>query len=174
MAAWGPRIITTRMPLFNLTDLAATLPRNARLLGLDPGARTIGLALSDVRRVLASPFGSMRRGKLADNASEIMGIARREGVGGLLVGLPLQMDGRLGPAAQAARDWTFALTDATGLPAALWDERLSTAEATRSLIEQGASRAKRAQVVDRMAAAVILQAGLDYLRAAQSALEAAG
>jgi putative Holliday junction resolvase len=153
------------MPLFNLTDLDASLPRNTRLLGLDPGARSIGLALSDVRRVLASPYGTMKRGKLADNAAEIMGIAKREGVGGLLVGLPLQMDGTLGPAAQAARDWTFALMDATGLPAAMWDERLSTAEATRSLIEQGASRAKRAAVVDKMAAAVILQAGLDFLRA---------
>ena len=152
------------MSLFNLSDLDASLPRNARLLGLDPGARSIGLALSDVRRVLASPFGTLRRGKLADNAAEIGAIAKREGVGGLLVGLPLQMDGTLGPAAQAARDWTFALTAATGLPAAMWDERLSTAEVTRSLIEQGASRAKRAAVVDRMAAAVILQAGLDFLR----------
>jgi putative Holliday junction resolvase len=155
------------MSLFNLTELDAALPRNARLLGLDPGARTIGLALSDVRRVLATPFGTLRRGKLADNAAEIVAIAKREGVGGLLVGLPLQMDGRLGPAAQAARDWTFALMDATGLPAAMWDERLSTAEVTRSLIEQGASRAKRAAVVDRMAAAVILQAGLDYLRSGE-------
>jgi putative Holliday junction resolvase len=153
------------MSLFNLTDLDASLPRNTRLLGLDPGTRTIGMALSDVRRVLASPYGQMKRGKLADNAAEIMGIAKREGVGGLLVGLPLQMDGTLGPAAQAARDWTFAIMEATGLPAAMWDERLSTAEATRSLIEQGASRAKRARVVDQMAAAVILQAGLDFLRA---------
>ena len=151
------------MSLFNLTDLHATLARNQRLLGLDPGARTVGLALSDVRRVLASPFGSMRRGKLADNAAEILRIAKREDVGGLVVGLPLQMDGRLGPAAQAARDWTFALCEATGLPAAMWDERLSSAEANRSLIEQGASRAKRAAVVDKMAAAVILQAALDSL-----------
>ncbi len=165
MAEREARTITTPMSLFNLTDLDASLPRNARLLGLDPGARTIGLALSDVRRVLASPYGQMKRGKLADNAAEIMGIAKREGVGGLLVGLPLQMDGTLGPAAQAARDWTFAMMEATGLPAAMWDERLSTAEVTRSLIEQGASRAKRAAVVDKMAAAVILQAGLDFVRA---------
>ena len=157
------------MSLFNLTELDAALPRNARLLGLDPGARNVGLALSDVRRVLASPFGTLPRGKLADNAAQIMAIARREGVGGLLVGLPLQMDGTLGPAAQAARDWTFALTAATGLPAAMWDERLSTAEATRALIAQGASRAKRAVVIDRMAAAVILQAGLDYLAAGREA-----
>jgi putative Holliday junction resolvase len=152
------------MTLFNLTDLHASLPRNVRLLGLDPGTKTVGLALSDVRRVLASPFGQMRRGKLADNAAEIMGIAKREDVGGLIVGLPLQMDGTLGPAAQAARDWTFALMAATGLPAAMWDERLSSAEANRSLTEQGASRTRRASSVDRMAAAVILQAALDSLR----------
>ncbi len=152
------------MTLFNLTDLHARLPRNVRLLGLDPGSKTVGLALSDVRRVLASPFGQMRRGKLAANVAEIMKIAKREDVGGLIVGLPLQMDGTLGPAAQAARDWTFALTAATGLPAAMWDERLSSAEVNRSLTEQGASRARRASSVDRMAAAVILQAALDSLR----------
>lgn len=152
------------MTLFNLTDLHARLPRNVRLLGLDPGSKTVGLALSDVRRVLASPFGQMRRGKLAANVAEIMKIAKREDVGGLIVGLPLQMDGTLGPAAQAARDWTFALTAATGFPAAMWDERLSSAEVNRSLTEQGASRARRASSVDRMAAAVILQAALDSLR----------
>ena len=94
----------------------------------------------------------------------ILAIARREDVGGLVVGLPLQMDGRLGPAAQAARDWTFAIMDATGLPAAMWDERLSSAEANRALSDQGANRARRAASVDRMAATVILQAALDSLR----------
>ncbi|WP_158744763.1 Holliday junction resolvase RuvX [Acidisphaera sp. L21] len=152
------------MPLFNLTDLHAQLPRNQRLIGLDPGTRTIGIALSDVRRVLASPYGSIKRGKLAESVEAIMAIARREDVGGFVVGLPLLMDGTLGPSAQAARDWTFALTDATGLPAAMWDERLSSAEANRSLSSQGANRARRAATVDRMAAAVILQAALDYLR----------
>jgi putative Holliday junction resolvase len=151
------------MPLFNLTELHASLPRNQRLLGLDPGTRSIGLAISDVRRVLASPFGTMKRGKLADAAAEIRRITKAEDVGGLVVGLPLQMDGTLGPAAQAARDWTFALMDATGLPAAMWDERLTSAEANRALSAQGASRARRAATVDRLAAAVILQAALDSL-----------
>jgi putative Holliday junction resolvase len=152
------------MPLFNLIDLHAQLPRNRRLLGLDPGSHTIGVALSDVRRVLASPYGAIKRGKLAEVADAILAIAKREDVGGLVVGLPLQMDGRLGPAAQAARDWTFALMDATRLPATMWDERLSSAEANRSLSEQGANRARRAATVDRMAASVILQAALDSLR----------
>ena len=153
------------MPIINLTDLHAQLPRNQRLLGIDLGTRSVGLALSDVRRVLASPFGAVPRGKLAGMAQHIQALARQEEVGGLVVGLPLQMDGRLGPAAQAARDWTFAITAATGLPAAMWDERLSSAEANRALSGQGASRARRAASVDRMAAAVFLQAALDSLHA---------
>ncbi len=154
------------MPVINLADLLHTLPPGARLLGLDLGARTIGVALSDVERRLASPYGSLRRGKLAANAAEIAAIARREGAGGLVVGLPLSLDGRMGPAAQAARDWTHALSAATGLPAALWDERLSTAAVERVLIgEADLSRRKRAEVVDRVAAAWMLQGALDAGRA---------
>lgn len=155
------------MALFNLTDLLATLAgdpsrRDQRLIGIDPGSRTIGLALTDVRRTLASPYGSLKRGKLKANAAEIVAIARKEGAGGLVVGLPLSMDGTAGPAAQAARDWTFALSDATGLPAALWDERLSSAAVNRFLInEADLTRAKRAEAVDRAAAAWMLQAALD-------------
>lgn len=150
------------MPLFNLTELLAGLTRDERLIGIDPGAKTIGLALSDVRRTLASPYGSLRRRKLRENAAEIAAIARKEGAGGLVVGLPLSMDGSLGPAAQAARDWAGALAEATGLPAAMWDERLSSAAANRFLIgEADLSRAKRAASVDRLAAAWTLQAALD-------------
>ncbi len=152
------------MPLINLADLHAQLPRNQRLLGIDLGSRSVGLALSDVRRVLASPFGTLPRGKLADMARAITGFARQEEIGGLVVGLPLQMDGRLGPAGQAARDWTFAITSATSLPAAMWDERLSSAEAHRALSMQAANRARRGASVDRLAAAVILQAALDSLQ----------
>jgi putative Holliday junction resolvase len=152
------------MPVFNLTDLAAGLPAGARLLGLDLGTRQIGVALSDVGRLVASPYGTLRRGKLAANAAEIAAIARREGVGGLVVGLPLSLDGTAGPAAQAARDWTHALTAATGLPASLWDERLSTAAVERVLIGAAdLSRQRRAAVVDRAAAAWMLQGALDRL-----------
>ncbi len=133
-----------------------------RLIGLDPGSRTIGVALSDVGLSLASPYGAIRRGKLRDNAAEIVAIARKEGAGGIVVGLPLSMDGSVGPAAQAARDWALALSEATGLPAALWDERLSSAAVNRLLIgEADLSRRKRAAAVDRMAAAWMLQAALD-------------
>jgi putative Holliday junction resolvase len=150
------------MALFNLTDLLASLRQDQRVIGIDPGAKTIGLALSDVRRVLASPYGSLKRGKLTVNAAEIAAIALHEGAYGLVVGLPLLMDGTAGPAAQAARDWTHALSAATGLPAALWDERLSSAAVNRFLIgEADLTRAKRAEVVDRAAAAWMLQAALD-------------
>jgi putative Holliday junction resolvase len=150
------------MALFNMTDLRTRLGADERLIGLDPGSKTIGVALSDVRRTLASPYGSLRRGKLRDNAAEIRAIAAREGAGGLVVGLPLSLNGTIGPAAQAARDWALALSDATGLPAALWDERLSSAAVNRFLVEEAdLSRKRRASMVDRMAAAWILQAALD-------------
>jgi len=150
------------MPVINLTDLRAGLGRDQRLLGLDPGSRVIGVALSDVLLTLASPYGAIPRGKLAAVAAEIRKISRKEGVGGLVVGLPLGLDGSAGPAAQAARDWTHALSAATRLPAALWDERLSSSAVNRFLIgEADISRKRRAEVVDKLAAAYILQAALD-------------
>ena len=153
------------MPLLSMQELRARLERGQRLIGIDPGRRTIGLALSDVGVTLASPFGTLKRSKLRDNAVEIVEIARREEAGGLVVGLPLSMDGSVGPVAQAARDWALALSEATGLPVALWDERLSTAQANRFLIgEADLSRRKRAVVVDRMAAALMLQSAIDASR----------
>ena len=153
------------MPLFALAALRALLTKDQRLIGIDPGSKTIGLALSDVRLMLASPFGSLKRGKLKANAAEILAIARKENAGGLVVGLPLSMDGTAGPAAQAARDWALALSEATGLPAALFDERLSSAAANRFLIsEADVSRRKRADSVDRLAASWMLQAALDASR----------
>jgi putative holliday junction resolvase len=150
------------MPLLSVQDLCARLSGTQRVLGIDPGSKTIGLALSDVRRRLASPYGSLKRGKLAANAIDIAAIALQEGAYGLIVGLPLSMDGTMGPAAQAARDWTHALMDATGLPAAMWDERLSSAAVNRTLVEDAdLSRTKRAHVVDRAAAAWMLQSALD-------------
>ena len=154
-----------RMALLNIAALRASLAPGARLIGLDPGSRTIGVALSDVSLMLATPYGDIRRGKLAANAAEIGRIARKEGAGGLVVGLPLSMDGTAGPAAQAARDWAHALAAATGLGVAMFDERLSSSAVNRFLIqEMDLSRAKRAEVVDRMAAAYMLQAALDASR----------
>ncbi len=153
------------MPILALPDLRAALPPGRRLIGIDPGTRQIGIALSDVGLMLASPFATLRRGKLRANAAEIARIAREQGAAGLVVGLPLSLDGTAGPAAQAARDWTHAVSDATGLPASLWDERLSSAAVNRFLVaEADLSRARRAELVDRMAAAYMLQAALDATR----------
>ena len=159
------------MPLFNMRQLREVLPQDGRLLGLDPGSRTIGLALSDVSLLLASPYGSLKREKLSVNAPEILRLARKEGVAGLVCGLPLSMDGSVGPAAQRARDWLRALSDATGLPGALWDERLSTSAVNRMLISDlDMTRARRAVLVDRLAAAYILQAALDATRGSMAPL----
>jgi len=151
--------------MFELPELRTHLGRDQRLIGIDPGRRIIGVALSDVSLTLASPYGSLKRGKLRDNAAEIAAIASKEGAGGLVVGLPLSMDGSVGPAAQAARDWALALSEATGLPVALWDERLSSAAVNRFLVEEAdVSRKRRAEAVDRMAAAWVLQGALGSLR----------
>ncbi|MBX9748172.1 MAG: Holliday junction resolvase RuvX [Roseococcus sp.] len=150
------------MPLINMADLRARLPRHARLLGLDPGAKVIGVALSDVTLMLASPYGSLKRAKLLANAAEIRAIAEKQGVGGLVVGLPLSMDGTRGPAAQAAGDWALALSEAAGLPCAMWDERLSSAAVNRMMIEEAdMTRKRRAAQVDAAAAAYMLQGALD-------------
>ncbi len=150
------------MALFNMTTLRAKISPGQRLLGLDPGSRTIGVALTDVTLMLASPHGRIPRGKLASNAAEIARISRLLGVGGLVIGLPLSLDGTAGPAAQAARDWAHALSDATGLPAALYDERLSSAAVNRFLTDEAdMTRKRRSEVVDQMAAAYMLQAALD-------------
>lgn len=150
------------MVLFNMAELRGLLRPGERLIGVDPGARQIGLALSDVRLTLATPHSTLRRRKLKENAAEIVALAKKEGAGGLVVGWPLSMDGSIGPAAQAVRDWAGDLSAATGLPAALWDERLSSAAVNRFLIgEVDLSRARRAGVVDRIAAAWTLQAALD-------------
>jgi putative Holliday junction resolvase len=153
------------MALFNLKELRRGLAPGQRLLGLDPGTKIIGVALSDVSLTLASPYGSLPRLRLRANADSIVKIARKEGVGGLVVGLPLSMDGSVGRAAQAVQDWALALSEMTGLPTALWDERLSSAAVNRMLVQEAdLSRQRRARVVDRAAATWMLQAALDASR----------
>jgi putative Holliday junction resolvase len=155
------------MPIFNLSQLRAGLSRHQRLIGIDPGQRIIGIALTDVTLMLASPYRGIPRARLAANAAEIKAIAEKEGAGGLVVGLPLGLDGSFGPAAQAAKDWATALSAATGLPAALWDERLSSSAVNRMLIQEAdLTRAKRGRAVDAAAAAYMLQSALDASRPA--------
>lgn len=152
-----------------LRALAGALPPRARLLGLDLGTKTIGVAVSDVERRIASPLETIRRVKFAADARRLLEIATAQQAAALVLGLPLNMDGSEGPRAQATRAFARNLTPLTTAPILFWDERLSTAAVTRSLIEQDASRARRADVVDRMAAAYILQGALDLMARAAAA-----
>ena len=147
--------------VLTLEELAPRLARFDRLMGLDIGAKTIGLALSDVERRLASPLDTIRRTRFSADAANLLKRAAEFQAAALVVGLPLNMDGSEGPRAQSNRAFVRNLPD--GVLVSYWDERLSTAAVTRELIAQDASRAKRAEVVDRMAAAYILQGALDRL-----------
>lgn len=143
-------------------ELRQQLPKGHRLLGIDPGSKQIGLALSDVSLMLASPFETIRRGKVFAFAQYLQALAQKEQVGGLVCGLPLSLDGDFGPAAQAAKDWITAVSNASQLPACLWDERLSSSAVNRFLIQEAdLSRKKRNEVVDKMAASYMLQSALD-------------
>lgn len=146
-----------------LVAVVGALARGARLLGIDLGTKTIGLALSDVERRIASPLETLRRTKFTPDAERMRVIVQRFGVGGLVFGLPLNMDGTEGPRAQATRAFARNLKPIVALPILFWDERLSTAAVTRALIAADTSRAKRAELVDKVAAAYILQGLLDTL-----------
>lgn len=128
------------------------------------GTKTVGVALSDVTRTIATPYETLRRTKFTADAKRIAGIVEKEGVGGLVIGLPLNLDGSEGPRAQSTRAFARNLAAHVQIPMAFWDERLSTAAVERHLIEADASRKRRAEVIDRMAAAYILQGALDRLQ----------
>ncbi|HLY06886.1 MAG TPA: Holliday junction resolvase RuvX [Rhizomicrobium sp.] len=149
--------------LVNLKSLAETLAPDARLVGLDLGEKTIGIALSDTRRTIASPFVTRRRSRFAEDLAYLVAVMREHGAGGVVVGLPLNMDGSEGPSAQSARAFARNFAARSNLPIALWDERLSTAAVTRTLLEADASRKRRAKLVDKMAAAWLLQGALDAM-----------
>ena len=143
-----------------LTVLDGLRPR-ARLFGIDLGTKTIGLALSDVERRIATPLETIKRVKFTRDVERIRTLAVKHEVGGLVVGLPLNMDGSEGPRAQATRAFVRNLKPLLDLPVLFWDERLSTVVVTRALLDADASRATRAAHVDKMAAAYILQGVLD-------------
>lgn len=150
-------------PALSIEDFVPALPRNSRLIGLDLGTKTIGLALSDIGRGIASPMDTIRRKKFTIDAEQLLAVCAKQNVGGIVLGLPLNMDGSEGPRAQATRAFARNLSQKTELPITYWDERLSTAAVTRTLLEADSNRAKRADVVDKMAAAYILQGFLDRL-----------
>jgi putative Holliday junction resolvase len=141
-----------------------SLSPGARLLGLDLGEKNMGLALSDRLLTVATPFDTLRRGKFGADAVRLDTIISEQGIGGLVVGLPLNMDGSDGPSAQSARAFGRNWAGHSEIPLAFWDERFSTMAVTRTLLEADASRKRRGEVVDKMAAAYILQGALDRLR----------
>ncbi len=149
------------MSMITLTQLADT---KGPLLGIDPGTKTFGLSLSDSTRLIASPLETIRRKKFTPDAAHIFDIYDEHQCSALVVGLPLNMDGMHGPRAQSVRDFCTNLLGIRDIPILLWDERLSTAAVTRTMISADTSRAKRANLVDKLASAYILQGVLDRLR----------
>jgi len=156
------------MPLRNPTDLTGLQGPGRRLLGLDVGSKTVGLALSDVSRVIATPAETIRRGKFADDAQKILSMMRQFDVAALVIGLPVNMDGSEGPRCQSVRQFAanllnYAERAGQEVDIVFWDERLSTVVAQRAMLEADMSRKRRAESVDKLAAAVILQGFLDHL-----------
>ena len=153
------------MAICELSDLNGLLAADARLMGLDLGTKTIGVAVSDLSRTIATARTTLRRTKLSRDIEALRAMIEGEGVGGIVVGLPVNMDGSEGPRAQSARDTAANLARVLALPVAFWDERWSTVAAERAMLDADLSRRKRARKVDQVAAAYILQGALDRLRA---------
>lgn len=148
-----------------LDAYSAVLRPGERLIGIDVGTKTLGLALSDVGRMIASALETIRRTKFKIDAVRLLEIATEHRIGGFVIGLPLNLDGTQGPRAQATRAFARNLAVLTPLPLLLWDERLSTAEVERMLISNDTTRQRRAEVIDKLAATIILQGALDRMRA---------
>lgn len=150
------------MAVMTLTELKATMDRHGRVMGLDLGSKTIGLALSDVMRTIATPYDTIRRSKFTADAQALLAAIDAEDVRGLVIGLPISMDGTEGPRCQSTRQFAANLLEKRDLPIAFWDERLSTVAVERMLVDDvDMTRARRGQVVDKLAAAYILQGALD-------------
>jgi putative Holliday junction resolvase len=151
------------MILADPAGLRDAMPAGLRLMGLDVGAKTVGLALSDTRLVIASPLETIRRRRFRDDAARLFGLVDKHGVGGLVVGLPLTLAGGDGPRTQSVRQFARNVVALRDLPVAFWDERLSTAAVERQMIAADMTRKRRGEIVDRVAAAYILQGCLDFL-----------
>ncbi|WCR11460.1 Holliday junction resolvase RuvX [Paracoccus stylophorae] len=148
----------------DMADFAAALPRAGALAGLDLGTRTIGVAVSDGMRQVASPLTVIRRRKFTLDAADLLRIVTDRALTGMILGLPRNMDGSEGPRAQSTRAFARNLSRLTDLPIGFWDERLSTVAAERALLEANTSRRRRAELIDQVAAGYILQGALDRLR----------
>jgi len=155
------------MTLRKLAELTDAVPAGRPLLGLDLGEKTIGLALSDRTLMVASPLRTLRRGKFGKDAAALLALVDERDVAALVIGLPVNMDGSEGPRCQSVRQFAANLLERRDIEIAFWDERLSTAAVTRTMLEADLSRRRQAEVVDAMAATYILQGALDFLRNAR-------
>lgn len=156
------------MAICTLDEIKTLLPAGARLLGLDLGAKTIGMAISDPGFTVASPVGTIRRAKFTKDFETLSATIAERKVGGLIIGLPMNMDGSEGPRCQSTRQFAANFLERMDIPICFWDERLSTAAVERAMIGADLSRAKRKRSVDTAAAAYILQGALDTLSYAAS------
>ncbi len=147
----------------DIVDFAGVLPSNRAICGLDLGEKTIGVAISDLRRLVATPVSVIRRVKFTLDAAALLTLLTARGVQGIILGLPLNMDGSSGPRVQTTQAFARNLAKLTDLPISYWDERLSTVAATRALLEADTSRKRRAEVIDQVAAGYILQGALDRM-----------
>ena len=151
------------MPICNPVELPQLVTKGARLLRLDVGTKTIGMALSDTRLMLATPLDTIRRTRFRDDAQRLLAEIARHHVGGIVVGLPIGMDGNESPRTQGVRQFAKNLLEHVDKSVAFWDERLSTAAVERQMIEADLSRKRRAEIIDKVAAAYILQGLLDRI-----------
>ena len=151
------------MILTDITEFAATLPPNRAIAGLDLGDKTIGVAISDLRRGVATPIEVIRREKFTIDATRLLALLSARGAVGIILGLPLNMDGSEGPRVQSTRAFARNLEKLTDQPISFWDERLSTVAAERALLEADTSRKRRKEVIDQVAAGYILRGALDRL-----------
>lgn len=147
----------------DIAEFATALPETRALIGLDLGDKTIGVAVSDGFRVVATPLETIRRKKFGVDAARLLEIIEKRRIGGIILGLPLNMDGSEGPRCQSTRAFARNLKRLTDLPIGYWDERLSTVAAERALLEADTSRKRRGEVIDHVAAGFILQGALDRL-----------
>lgn len=152
------------MAILDPTQFAASLPANGALLGLDPGEKRIGVAVSDATRLIASSLGTVTKTKFAADSEAILKYYDARQCVGFVIGLALNMDGSAGPAAQSGRAFARNLLALRDAPLLLWDERLSTSAVTRTLIEADSSRKRRSEVIDKLAAAYMLQGALDAMQ----------
>lgn len=152
------------MSLIEMVELKELIAqKRGRLMGLDFGSKTIGLALSDPRHMIGSPLGTIKRVKLQKDLEELQQRIGENDVIALVIGLPLNMDGSEGPRCQSVRQFIENLLSVIDIPVSLWDERLSTVAVTRTMLDADLSRKRRAQIVDKLAASYILQGALDRL-----------